>query len=35
MRSLPASTSGRQLAALVAFMVLLGAASVLLDGLFG
>jgi hypothetical protein len=31
MRSLPASTSGRHLAALVAFMLLLGAASALLD----
>jgi hypothetical protein len=32
MRSLPASTSGRHLAALVAFMLVLGTAAAALDG---
>jgi hypothetical protein len=34
MRSVPASTSGRQLLALVALMLLLGLLSVVLDALF-
>jgi hypothetical protein len=35
MRSQPTATSGRQLLALVAFMLLLGAASVVLDAMLG